>query len=238
MKSNILDKEIEQIIEANLFLDSKQKLVDFYGERQYQFLLSEIFEYCVLNSNETVLNSLLGKANYLIGKFDQKDALYKITKDLAKLYVSGFFSKDLLRLAKNKNKVFDLELERLKGVSFRKYNSITEPQGKIFESELSLTDIEIEQVFILQQRKYWRDKFSMIDQEIESELDEVFTISGSFFASYSYKDVEPINLTMEERYSIDDMPEIKPQKSNKTKIIFIAVSLLLIVLLFWYFFSN
>jgi hypothetical protein len=234
----ILEKEIEQIIEVNLFLDSKQKLVDFYGERQYQFLLGEIFEYCVLSNNETVLNSLLGKANYLIEKFDQKEALYKITRDLAKLYVSGFFSKDLLRLAKNKNKVFDLELERLKGFSFRKYNLITEPEGKMFESELALTDIEIEQVFILQQRKYWRDKFSAIDQEIESEIDEVFTMSGSFSASYSYEEVKPINLTMEDRYSIDDMPEFKQQKSNKTKIIFIALLLLLIVLLFWYFLAN
>jgi len=234
----ILEKEIEQIIEVNLFLDSKQKLVDFYGERQYQFLLSEIFEYCVLENNETVLNSLLGKANYLIEKFDHKEALYKITRDLAKLYVSGFFSKDLLRLANNKNKVFDLELERLKGFSFRKYNLITEPEGKMLESELTLTDIEIEQVFILQQRKYWRDKFSMIDQEIESELDEVFTMSGSFSASYSYEEVEPISLSMEDRYSIDDMPEIKPQKSNKTKIVFFILLGLLSAFLLWYFLVN
>ncbi len=242
----LIDKEIAQIIENNLFSDSKQKFINFFGPEQYQSLLHEIYLYSVLKNDENVLRSLLGKANYIIENFDTKNVINRILKDLAKLYFSGFTSSDIMQLVKAGNKRFDLELKALRELDFQGNILESEPEEKAFKSDLVIEDDEIERALILFERQYWKNRFKKIDKEFGDGSKEKTRFKG-MSASY---EIEPM-MAMEEsmhsksqkidrytRKSYNKSHGSMPPKSNKIKIIFIAVVLVVIAFLLWYFLSN
>ena len=246
----LIDKEIAQIIENNLFSDSKQKFIDFFGPEQYQFLLHEIYYYSVLKNNETVLRSLLGKANYIIENFDTKNGLRKVFKDLAKLYLSGFKSDDLMKLVKGGNELFDFELKQLKDIkfsaNFQDNIVITEQEEKLFDTDLVITDQEIERAIILLERQYWKNRFKKIDKELGDGSQTKRTYIGGM-KSWLEEESMMMEGAMQSKSQISDRDTQKsygksygsmPPKSNKIKIIFISAALVLIAFLLWYFLSN
>jgi hypothetical protein len=242
----LIDKEIAQIIENNLFSDSKQKFINFFGPEQYQFLLHEIYLYSVLKNDENVLRSLLGKANYIIEDFDTKNAINRILKDLAKLYLSGFSSSHLMQLVKAGNKPFDLELRALRELDFQGNILESEPEEKAFKSDLVIEDHEIERALILFERQYWKNRFKKIDKEFGDESTETARYKG-MQASYEREPMMMMEESMhsksqiinEKSYTASEFnDENMPPKSNKIKIIFIAAVLVLIAFLLWYFLSN
>ena len=244
----LIDKEIAQIIENNLFSDSKQKFINFFGPEQYQSLLHEIYYYSVLKNDENVLRSLLGKANYIIENFDTKNVLGKVIKDLAKLYLSGFKSDHLIKLVKGGNERFDLELKALRELDFQENILESEPEEKAFKSDLVIEDDEIERALILFERQYWKNRFKKIDKEFGDGSKEKTRFKG-MSASYEREPMMAMEESMHSKsqkihwytrkaYSYSKSYGSMPPKSNKIKIILIAAVLVLIAILLWYFLSN
>ena len=244
----LIDKEIAQIIENNLFSDSKQKFINFFGPEQYQFLLHEIYLYSVLKNDENVLRSLLGKANYIIENFDTKNAINRILKDLAKLYLSGFSSSDIMQLVKAGNKRFDLELTALRELDFQENFLESEPDEKVLNSDLVIEDAEIERALILLERQFWKNRFKKIDKELGDGSTEKARYRG-MQASFEREPMMMMEESMHSKsqkihwytrkaYSYSESYGSMPPKSNKIKIIFIAAVLVLIAILLWYFLSN
>lgn len=242
----LIDKEIAQIIENNLFSDSKQKFINFFGPEQYQFLLHEIYLYSVLKNDENVLRSLLGKANYIIENFDTKNAINRILKDLAKLYLSGFSSSDIMQLVKAGNKRFDLELTALRELDFQENFLELEPDEKALNSDLVIEDAEIERALILLERQYWKNRFKKIDKELGDGSTEKARYRG-MQASFEREPMMMMEESMHSKSQKIDRYTRKsysksygsmPPKNNKIKIIFITLLIVLTAFLLWYFLSN
>lgn len=242
----LIDKEIAQIIENNLFSDSKQKFIHFFGPEQYQFLLHEIYHYSVLKNNENVLRSLLGKANYIIENFDTKNVINRILKDLAKLYLSGFESSDIMQLVKAGNERFDYELRALRDLDFQENILESELEEKALTSDLVIEDAEIERALILLERQYWKNRFKKIDKELGDGSETKRTYIGGM-KSWIKEESLMMEASMQSKSQRSDRNIQRsyrkshgsmPPKSNKTKIIFIASLLVLIAFLLWYFLSS